>query len=62
VITDTNSGKLYIGSASGKSEGIWQRWNNYANPENATGGNKKFKEIHENLGINISNRISNTQY
>lgn len=45
VITDTNNGKLYIGSASGNSEGIWQRWSCYANNLNPTGGNKKLTEI-----------------
>ncbi len=47
VITDTNNGKLYIGSASGNSEGIWQRWSSYANNLNPTGGNKKLTEIFE---------------
>lgn len=26
VITDKSNGKLYIGSASGNTDGIWQRW------------------------------------
>lgn len=47
VITDTNTGKLYIGSASGNNEGLWQRWACYANNENPTGGNKKLTEIFE---------------
>nr|WP_307759854.1 GIY-YIG nuclease family protein [uncultured Peptostreptococcus sp.] len=47
VITDTNTGKLYIGSASGNSEGIWQRWSCYANNLNPTGENKKLIEIFE---------------
>lgn len=45
VITDINNGKLYIGSASGDSEGIWQRWSCYANNLNPTGGNKKLTKI-----------------
>jgi hypothetical protein len=45
VITDTNTGKLYVGSASGSTDGIWQRWQNYANPANLHGDNKELKEI-----------------
>jgi len=45
VITDTSSGKLYVGSASGNTDGIWQRWSSYANLENPTGGNDGFKEL-----------------
>ncbi len=44
-ITDTSTGKLYIGSASGDREGIWQRWSAYANVSNLTGGNKTFEEL-----------------
>ena len=44
-ITDTQSGKLYVGSAYGDYAGIWQRWSNYANINNLTGGNKAFEEI-----------------
>ncbi len=44
-ITDTSNGELYIGSASGDSEGIWQRWSSYANVKNLTGGNKVFEEL-----------------
>lgn len=47
VITDTSNGKLYIGSASGNNEGIWQRWSAYADKKNLTGGNKGFVEILE---------------
>lgn len=49
-ITDTATGKLYIGSASGKDKGLWQRWENYANPENLTGGNQVLAELKENFG------------
>lgn len=45
VITDLSNGKLYIGSASGNTDGIWQRWSDYANIENLTGGNKLLNEI-----------------
>lgn len=47
-ITDKSTGKLYIGSASGDSEGIWQRWSAYANVNNLTGGNKTFEELKNN--------------
>lgn len=47
-ITDQSNGKLYIGSASGDNEGIWQRWSSYANVANLTGGNKTFVEIKNN--------------
>lgn len=45
VITDTSNGKLYIGSASGNTEGIWQRWSAYADTNNLTGGNKELNYI-----------------
>jgi len=44
-ITDTATGQLYIGSASGDGEGIWQRWSAYADVANLTGGNKTFEEL-----------------
>lgn len=47
VITDTATGKLYIGSASGNNEGLWQRWSCYAEDKNPTGGNKRLTEIFE---------------
>ncbi len=50
-ITDTSTGQLYIGSASGDGEGIWQRWSSYANVSNLTGGNKTFEEL-KNSGAN----------
>jgi len=50
VITDTSSGKLYVGSASGNTDGIWQRWSAYANLENPTGGNDGFKELVQTYG------------
>jgi len=42
LITDTLSGKQYIGSASG-ADGIWGRWNAYA--ETGHGGNKLLTEL-----------------
>lgn len=47
-ITDKSTGKLYIGSASGDSEGIWQRWSSYADVNDLTGGNKTFEELKNN--------------
>lgn len=44
-ITDTSTGQLYIGSASGDGAGIWQRWASYADVNNLTGGNKTFEEL-----------------
>ena len=41
---------MYIGSASGNSEGIWQRWSSYAKFEDPTGGNKGFRQILNDLG------------
>ena len=46
-ITDTSTGKLYIGSASGNAGGIWQRWSEYADVNNLTGNNKAFCELKE---------------
>lgn len=45
VITDTSTGQLYIGSASGNTDGIWQRWSKYADVSNLSGGNKAFEEL-----------------
>ena len=47
-ITDTSTGQLYIGSASGDGEGIWQRWSSYADVSDLTGGNKTFEELKNN--------------
>lgn len=44
-ITDKATGQLYIGSASGNSGGIWQRWSSYADVSDLTGGNKTFEDI-----------------
>ena len=45
VITDMKTGKLYVGSASGNNQGLWQRWGCYANFRDLTGGNKEFEEL-----------------
>lgn len=47
-ITDKSNGQIYIGSASGNSGGIWQRWSSYADVSNLTGGNKTFEELKNN--------------
>jgi hypothetical protein len=47
LITDTSTGRHYVGKASGKS-GIWQRWCSYA--ENGHGGNKELKKVLKNKG------------
>jgi hypothetical protein len=56
LITDTITGKLYVGSATGEG-GIWQRWSNYA--KNGHGGNKELKSLLKNKGEGYS---SNFQY
>jgi len=43
LITDTKTGKHYIGSASGLEGGIWGRWSNYARTKH--GGNKRLIEL-----------------
>lgn len=49
LITDTLTGKHYVGSASGEDGGIWGRWSGYARTKH--GGNvqlRKLMEIDEN--------------
>lgn len=43
LITDTKTGKLYVGSASGEQGGIWGRWSEYARTKH--GGNKRLVEL-----------------
>lgn len=43
LITDTQTGKHYVGSASGEQGGIWGRWSEYARTKH--GGNKRLKEL-----------------
>lgn len=47
LITDTTTGRHYVGKASG-GEGIWQRWCSYA--ENGHGGNKELKKVLKKKG------------
>lgn len=58
-ITDTLTGKIYIGSAYGNTNGIWQRWSSYANIKNLTGGNKYFELLKKECESYI---IDNFQY
>lgn len=46
-LTDTRTGKLYIGSATGE-EGVAQRWGNYL--ESKHGGNKKLITLYNEKG------------
>lgn len=43
LITDTKTGKHYVGSASGLEGGIWGRWSQYAHTKH--GGNKRLVEL-----------------
>lgn len=45
LITDQNTGKLYVGSAYG-DDGIWGRWHDYV-ATNGHGGNKSLKSLIE---------------
>ena len=56
LITDTMTGKLYVGSATGY-DGIWQRWADYVN--NGHGGNKQLRAL---LKKNGSDHKNNFQY
>ncbi len=49
LITDTTSGKHYVGKASG-NQGIWQRWLSYA--QNGHGGNVELKRVLKSHGNN----------
>jgi GIY-YIG catalytic domain len=48
VITDTYTGRQYVGQAAGKA-GVWGRWNDYI--QNGHGGNKQLKEIIDQHGL-----------
>ena len=43
LITDTKTGKHYVGSASGEQGGIWGRWSEYARTKH--GSNKHLVEL-----------------
>ena len=42
LITDTETGRFYVGSATGEG-GLWQRWANYSN--SGHGGNRELKAL-----------------
>lgn len=46
-LTDTNTGRLYIGSATGEG-GVAQRWGNYLDTKH--GGNEKLRRLYEEKG------------
>lgn len=47
LISDTATGKLYVGSASGEGE-IWQRWESYAS--DGHGGNVELRKLLKEVG------------
>ena len=49
LITDKNSGQLYVGSAYGENGMLLSRWTNYVN--NGHGGNKLLKTVVDEHGI-----------
>lgn len=60
VITDLSDGRLYVGSASGEANGLWQRWSGYAHLKNLTGGNAELDHIRVSLGD--AHIVGNFQY
>ncbi len=60
VITDLSSGRLYVGSASGEANGLWQRWSGYAHLKNLTGGNRELEQLRRDLGD--AHIVENFQY
>ncbi|MEQ8205134.1 MAG: GIY-YIG nuclease family protein [Woeseia sp.] len=48
LISDTDSGQLYVGSASGEG-GFWQRWSDYA--VTGHGGNVELRKLTEEEGL-----------
>lgn len=60
VITDLSDGRLYVGSASGEANGLWQRWSGYAHLKNLTGGNKELNRMRDELGD--AHIVENFQY
>lgn len=49
LITDKNTGKLYVGSATSDSDMLLQRWSNYVS--NGHGGNKELIQLVEREGF-----------
>jgi len=60
VITDLSDGRLYVGSASGEANGLWQRWSGYAHLKNLTGGNRELERMRGELGD--ARIVGNFQY
>jgi hypothetical protein len=58
LITDTNSGEHYIGSATGENGMLLKRWSDYV--RNGHGDNKHLKSVVDNHGIDYV--INNFQY
>lgn len=56
LITDTGTGKLYIGSATGEG-GFWQRWGAYA--ASGHGGNEELERVLKEKGLDY---VNNFQY
>ena len=54
LITDTKTGKLYVGSATGEG-GIWQRWSEYA--DNGHGGNRELVALLSEKGKEYSDNF-----
>ncbi len=54
LITDTITGKLYVGSATGEG-GIWQRWSEYA--DNGHGGNRELVALLSEKGDEYSDNF-----
>ncbi|MHB9145807.1 MAG: GIY-YIG nuclease family protein [Symbiobacteriia bacterium] len=54
VIADTRTGRLYVGSATG-SEGLWDRWCQYAN--NGHGQNEDLKAVLDREGSEYANNF-----
>ena len=54
AITDHNTGKIYIGSATGL-DCFWQRWLNYS--DTGHGGNKKLKQIIKEKGFDYTDNF-----
>ena len=60
VITDLSDGRLYVGSASGEANGLWQRWSAYANLANVSGGNRQLESLRQQFGD--EHIVRNSQY
>ena len=59
LITDTNNGKLYVGSATGNNGMLLQRWSDYVS--NGHGGNVELKEIVKQKGFDyVKNNFTYT--